>query len=226
MRAREIHRFRSQLLGLSAGKGRFPAGSEGGGILADRSLHSCPARNRGNFSRARADKQTLIRRVTFDLTGLPPTPEEIDSFAKDGSPQAFERVVNRLLESPHYGEEWGRHWLDVVRYGDTTANDANAVMRYAWRYRNYVIDSFNRDLPYDQFLIEQFAGDLLPPSDRPGEQLRRTIATGFLMVGPKALAETDKEQSRLDIVDDQIDVTGRAILGLTLALRTLSRPQV
>ncbi len=164
-----------------------------------------------------ADKRTLIRRVTFDLTGIPPSPEEVDAFLKDETADAYEKVVKRLLESPHYGERWGRHWLDVVRYADSTANDANAVMRYAWRYRNYVIDAFNRDLPYDQFLIEQIAGDLLPPSDDISTRLRRTIATGFLMVGPKALAETDKEQSRLDIVDDQIDVTGRAMLGLTLA---------
>ncbi len=164
-----------------------------------------------------ADKRTWIRRVTFDLTGLPPTAEEVEAFLKDETPQAFEKVVSRLLDSPGYGERWGRHWLDVVRYADSTANDANAVMRYAWRYRNYVIDAFNRDLPYDQFLIEQLAGDLLPPTDDISTRLRRVIATGFLMVGPKALAETDKEQSRLDIVDDQIDVTGRAMLGLTLA---------
>ena len=126
-------------------------------------------------------------------------------------------VVNRLLDSPHYGERWGRHWLDVVRYAETTANDANAVMRFAWRYRNYVIDAFNRDLPYDQFVIEQLAGDLLPATDSVETNTRRIIATGYLMVGPKALAETDKEQSRLDIVDDQIDVTGRAFLGLTIA---------
>ena len=164
-----------------------------------------------------ADKLNLLRRVTFDLTGLPPTPEEVSAFLQDESPQTFEQVVDRLLASPHYGERWGRHWLDVVRYAETTANDANAVMRYAWRYRNYVIDAFNRDLPYDQFLIEQLAGDLLPATDSVETNTRRIIATGFLMVGPKALAETDKEQSRLDIVDDQIDVTGRAMLGLTVA---------
>ncbi len=163
------------------------------------------------------DRLTLLRRVTLDLTGLPPTAEEVAAFLADESPQAFETVVNRLLESPHYGERWARHWLDVVRYAESTANDANAVMRYAWRYRNYVIDAFNQDLPYDQFLIEQLAGDLLPATDSIETNTRRMIATGYLMVGPKALAETDKEQSRLDIVDDQIDVTGRAMLGLTLA---------
>lgn len=164
---------------------------------------------------APADRRTLLRRVTFDLTGLPPTPEEIDRAVSDISPDWYEKVVERLLASPHYGERWARHWLDVVRYADTTANDANAVLRYAWRYRDYVVDALNRNLPYDQFLVEQLAGDLLPPDDQ--ERVRRVIATGFLMLGPKALAETDKEQSRLDIVDDQIDVVGRAFLGVTLA---------
>ncbi|MCA9106232.1 MAG: DUF1549 domain-containing protein, partial [Planctomycetales bacterium] len=166
---------------------------------------------------AETDKRTYLRRLTFDLTGLPPTPEELDAFLADTSPQAYETVVDRLLESRHYGERWGRHWLDLVRYAESTANDANAVMPYAWRYRDYVIDAFNDDLPYDQFLIEQLAGDLLPPTESIAINTRRVIATGYLMVGPKALAETDKEQSRLDIVDDQIDVTGRAMLGLTLA---------
>ena len=163
-----------------------------------------------------ADKSTLVRRVTFDLTGLPPTPEDLEAFLKDDSPNAYEKVVDRLLASPDYGERWARHWLDAVRFAESTANDANAVMRYAWRYRNYVIDAFNQDRPYDQFLVEQLAGDLLPPADSVEINTRRLVATGFLMVGPKALAETDKEQSRLDIVDDQIDVTGRALLGLTV----------
>jgi len=164
-----------------------------------------------------ADKRTLLRRVTFDLIGLPPTPEEIDAFLADQSSDALAKVVDRLLRSPHYGERWGRHWLDVVRYAESTANDANAVMQFAFRYRDYVVDAFNRDLPYDQFIIEQLAGDLLPPTTDINEAVRRVIATGYLMIGPKALAETDKEQSRLDIVDDQIDVTGRTFLGLTLA---------
>lgn len=166
---------------------------------------------------APASKQALLRRVTFDLTGLPPTLEEVHDFIADTSDSAYEKVVDRLLNSRHYGEHWGRHWLDIVRFAESTANDANAVMRFAWRYRNYVIDAFNQDLPYDQFLIEQLAGDLLPPTEDIALNTRRVIATGYLMIGPKALAETDKEQSRLDIVDDQIDVTGRAMLGLTLA---------
>lgn len=164
-----------------------------------------------------ADRATLLRRVTFDLTGLPPTPAETAAFLADTGPDAWSEVVNRLLASPHYGEQQARHWLDVVRFAETTANDANAVMTQAWRYRNWVIDACNRDLPYDRFLVEQLAGDLLPSSGDAATDAARTIATGFLMIGPKALAETDKEQSRLDIVDDQIDVTGRAFLGLTLA---------
>jgi cytochrome c553 len=178
----------------------------------------------------RADRRTLIRRVTFDLTGLPPTPAEIDAFLADPSPDAFPKVVDRLLASPHYGERWGRHWLDVVRYADSTANDANAVMRYAFRYRDYVVHAFNQDKPYDQFIVEQLAGDLLPPLTLPSppggegrvrgpdrdQAAERVIATGFLMLGPKALAETDKEQTLLDIADEQIDATSRAFLGLTV----------
>jgi cytochrome c553 len=159
----------------------------------------------------RADKRTLIRRATFDLTGLPPTPEEIDSFLKDDSPEAFAKVVDRLLASPAYGERWARHWLDVVRFAESTANDSNSVTRYAWRYRDYVVRAFNDDKPYDTFVIEQLAGDLLPTAS-----FDSITATGFLMIGPKALAEPDKEQSRIDIVDDQLDITGRAFLGLTL----------
>jgi mono/diheme cytochrome c family protein len=170
---------------------------------------------RGLSTTPPADKRTLIRRATFDLTGLPPAPPEIDAFLADDSPGAFARVVERLLASPHYGEHWGRHWLDVVRYAESTANDANAVMRYAWRYRDYVVNAFNQDKPYDQFIVEQLAGDLLPTADA-RQRAERVIATGFLMLGPKALAETDKEQVLLDIADEQIDVTGRAFLGLTL----------
>jgi hypothetical protein len=164
----------------------------------------------------RADRRTLLRRVTFDLTGLPPTPQEVDAFLADTAPDAFPKVVERLLASPHYGERWGRHWLDVVRYADTTANDANAVMRYAFRYRDYVVAAFNKDKPYDQFLTEQLAGDLLPTTD-PNLAIERVLATGFLMVGPKALAETDKEQTLLDIADEQLDVVCRGFLGLTVA---------
>ena len=161
----------------------------------------------------------LLRRVTFDLTGLPPTPAEIDAFEKHilrNPKSAFETVVDHLLASPHYGERWGRRWMDVARYADTTANDGNFIMRQAWRYRDWIVDALNDDLPYDQFIVQQLAGDLLPAKDARAK-LRQTIATGFLMVGPKALAETDKEQVKLDIADEQMDVTGRAFLGLTIA---------
>ena len=174
-----------------------------------------------------ADKRTLIRRATYDLTGLPPALEEIDEFLAD-EPEpdeydekkpfpAFSRLVDRLLESPRYGERWARHWLDVVRYADSTAHDGNFIMRYAYRYRDYVVRALNDDKPYDQFIIEQLAGDLLPPTKNLDLSLQRVIATGFLMLGPKALGEQDKEQVRMDIVDEQIDVTGKVFLGLTVA---------
>lgn len=162
-----------------------------------------------------ADRRTLIRRVTFDLIGLPPTPEEIDAFLKDTSPQAFARVVDRLLASPHYGERWGRHWLDVARYADSNGLDENVAFGNAWRYRDWVIQAFNADKSYDQFVVEQLAGDLLPSSDDTTRN-NRIIATGFLTLGPKVLAEVDEKKMEMDIVDEQIDTLGRAFLGLTL----------
>jgi uncharacterized protein DUF1549/uncharacterized protein DUF1553/cytochrome c len=164
-----------------------------------------------------ADKLTLLRRATYDLTGLPPTDEEIRNFLADGSPNAFNKVVDRLLASPRYGEKWGRHWLDVARYADSTGNDEDHRYPHAWRYRDYVIDAFNNDLPYDQFIREQVAGDLLPPA-KPGTINRRgIIATGFLALGPKALAQTDKKKMLYDVYDEQVDVTTRAFLGLTVS---------
>lgn len=160
-----------------------------------------------------ATKRVLIRRATFDLIGLPPTPEEIEAFLADESPQAFARVVDRLLASPHYGERWGRHWLDVARYADSNGLDENVAHGNAWRYRDYVIDAFNEDKPYDQFLIEQIAGDLI--SEGPGD-VEPLIATGFLVLGPKVLAEQDTVKLRMDIIDEQIDTFGKAFLGLTL----------
>ncbi len=164
-----------------------------------------------------ADRRTLIRRATFDLTGLPPTPGEVDAFLADRSPNAWEKVVDRLLASPRYGEKWGRYWLDCVRYADTNGLDENYHYAYAWRYRDYVIDAFNRDLPYDRFVQEQLAGDLQPPSPEPQENYRRITATGFLMVGPKLLANPDKQQVLLDIIDEQVDVTSRVFMGVTLS---------
>ena len=164
---------------------------------------------------APADKRTLIRRATFDLIGLPPTPEEVDAFLRDESPDAFAKVVERLLASPRYGERWGRHWLDVVRYADSNGLDENIAHGNAWRYRDYVIAAFNRDKPYDQFLLEQIAGDLLLTDD-PQARNERLIATGFLTLGPKALAESDLVKLEMDLIDEQVDTVGRAILGLTI----------
>ena len=162
-----------------------------------------------------ADPRALIRRATFDLTGLPPTPEEVDAFLADDSPGAFARVVDRLLASPHYGERWGRHWLDVARYADSNGLDENVAHGNAWRYRDYVVSSLNADKPFDLFLREQVAGDLLPAAS-PAERYDRLTATGFLALGPKVLAEPDERKMELDIVDEQLDTLGRAALGLTL----------
>jgi hypothetical protein len=163
----------------------------------------------------RADKRTLIRRVTFDLTGLPPTPEEIEKFLADDSSDAFAKVVDRLLDSPRYGERWGRHWLDVARYADSNGLDENICHGNGWRYRDYVVAAFNADKPFDRFLIEQLAGDLLPFANE-AQQHEQLIATGFLSIGPKVLAETDEAKMRMDMLDEQLDTTGRAFLGLTL----------
>lgn len=170
--------------------------------------------SRGLKPASPADRRTLIRRVTFDLTGLPPTPEEVEAFLKDTSPDAYVKVVDRLLASPHYGERWGRHWLDVARYADSNGLDENVAYGNAWRYRDYVVAAFNQDKPYDRFLVEQIAGDLLPASDE-SEKGQQLIATGFLALGPKVLAEVDEKKMELDIVDEQLDTFGRAILGMT-----------
>jgi mono/diheme cytochrome c family protein len=164
-----------------------------------------------------ADKLTLLRRATFDLTGLPPTENEMRDFLADRSPDAFNKVVERLLASPRYGERWGRHWLDVARYADSTGNDEDHRYPHAWKYRDYVIESFNNDLPYDQFVREQIAGDLLP-AKTPGEVNRRgIIATGFLALGPKAIAQQDKKKMLYDVYDEQVEVTTKAFLGLTVS---------
>ena len=157
---------------------------------------------------ARAGKRALVRRVYFDLIGLPPSPAVVAAFVADDSPEALAKLVDRLLASPHYGERWGRHWLDVARYGDSNGGDENHDYPHAWRYRNYIIDAFNRDVPYDQFLREQIAGDLLPEP--------KMEATGFLAIGTKILAEKNPVKKRADIVDEQLDTFGRAVLGLSI----------
>ncbi len=163
------------------------------------------------------DKLTLLRRATYDLTGLPPTEAEIQEFLADHSPDAFRKVVKRLLASPRYGEKWGRNWLDVARYADSTGNDEDHRYPYAWKYRDYVIEAFNKDLPYDQFVREQIAGDLLPPANSEGVNRRGVIATGFLALGPKAIAQQDKKKMLYDVYDEQVDVTTKAFLGLTVS---------
>lgn len=166
---------------------------------------------------AEADKLTLLRRATYDLTGLPPTEADIKAFLADESPKAFEKVVDRLLDSPRYGEKWGRHWLDVARYADSTGADEDHRYVHSWRYRDYVIDAFNRDMPYNEFLKEQIAGDLLPAPPGHDVNVRGTIATGFLALGPKLIAEQDKLKMFYDTVDEEIDVMGKTVLGLTVA---------
>jgi len=161
-----------------------------------------------------ADRVTLIRRATFDLHGLPPTPSEVEVFVKDPLPtaQAFEKVVERLLGSPRYGERWGRHWLDVVRYADTSGGSNDYERPQAWRYRDYVIRSFNRDKPYDQFIREQLAGDELDPNNP--EYL---IATGFLRMGPWEHTSMSVEAvTRQEWLDDVTHNTATAFLGLTM----------
>jgi hypothetical protein len=167
-----------------------------------------------------ADKRTLLRRVTFDLTGLPPTPAEIDAYLKDGSPEAYARVVDRLLASPQFGERWGRHWLDLVRFADS--RDSRGIggdgdITDGFRYRDWIAKALNQDLPYDQFIIHQIAGDMLP-ANNPGElNIDGLVATGLLTLGEWGTGDADKEKMLTDIVADQIDVTSRAFLGLTTA---------
>jgi len=164
----------------------------------------------------RTGKRDLLRRATYDLTGLPPTPEEMADFLADESAEAFAKVVNRLLASPRYGEQWGRHWLDVVRFAESGGYDGNEAYLQAWRYRDYVIKSFNNDKPYDQFVKEQLAGDLLEKTDNPQRDFDQVVATGFLQVGPKPGVMRDKQQMLLDITDELINATGVTFLGLTL----------
>ncbi|RLT05727.1 MAG: DUF1553 domain-containing protein [Planctomycetota bacterium] len=163
----------------------------------------------------KADKRTLIRRVTFDLTGLPPMPVEIDAFLADDRADAFAHLVDRLLASPAYGERWGRHWLDVARYADSNGLDENIAHGNAWRYRDHVVAAFNSDQPFDRFIVEQLAGDLLP-AESEAQRHTQLIATGFLSIGPKVLAEVDPSKMQMDIVDEQLDSIGRVFLGLTL----------
>ncbi len=161
---------------------------------------------------AEADRVTLIRRLSLDLLGLPPTPEEVDRFVADQSPDAYEKLVERLLASPHYGERWGRHWLDLARYADSDGYEADRPRPFAWRYRQWVIDAVNRDLPFDQFTIEQIAGDLLPDAT-----IEQKTATGFHRnTLTNREGGTDKEQFRVEACVDRVSTTAQVFLGLTM----------
>ncbi len=159
-----------------------------------------------------AGKRALIRRATFDLTGLPPSPSEVDAFLADSSRDAFQKVIDRLLASPAYGERWGRHWLDLVRYADTSGCNADVPIPDAYKYRNYVIKAFSSDKPYDQFLREQIAGDLLPSSSE-SERCEKIIATGYLAISRRFSSLAEEPHLTFD---DTIDNVGKTMLGLTL----------
>lgn len=159
-----------------------------------------------------ADRRTLIRRVYLDLHGLPPTAEWIEQFVSDKSPDAYEKLVDELLASPRYGEKWGRHWLDLVRYGDTSGFEQDPYLLYAWRYRDYVIESFNQDKPYDRFIKEQIAGDELYPDDPVSQS-----GTGYFTVGPnRDMLYKVEDINRVETLTDYVDTTGSVFLGLTV----------
>jgi hypothetical protein len=158
-----------------------------------------------------ASRRDWLRRLWLNLTGLPPTVEEWQSFEQDTAPGAFERVIDRCMSSPQYGVRFGRHWLDVARYADSNGLDENIAYGNAWRYRDYVIGSFNVDKPFDRFVEEQIAGDLLPDADR-----ESTTGTGFLVLGAKVLAEPDREKLVMDTIDEQLDSIGKSFMGMTL----------
>jgi hypothetical protein len=166
-----------------------------------------------------ADKRTLIRRLTFDLTGLPPTPEEVAAFLADDAPGAYEALVERLLASPHHGERWGRHWLDLVRFAETLGHEFDYDLVSAFRYRDYVVRAFNTDLPYDQFVIEQVAGDRLdPPRRHPTEGFNESVlGTGFYGLGERTHSPVDLHVDEAMRIDNQIDVFSKTFLGLTVA---------
>jgi hypothetical protein len=173
----------------------------------------------GSQHAAAADRRTLLRRITFDLTGLPPTPDEINQFLADKSPWAFESVVDRLLASPRYGVRWGRHWLDLVRFAETYGHEFDYPIAEAWRYRDYVVRAFNDDLPYDAFVTEQIAGDLLVhPRRNPADRTNESIAaTAFWWFGQAKHSPVDLRAEECDRLDNQIDVMGKAFLGLSIA---------
>ena len=167
---------------------------------------------------ADAAPETLVRRLYYNLIGLPPTPEQIDAFVKaaaDGRQSALERLADELLASQRFGETWGRHWLDIARFAESSGGGRTLLFKDAWRFRDYVIESFNKDVPFDRFVREQLAGDLLPAAT-PEEKRRQLTAAAFLALGPTNYEEQQKQQLRFDVIDEQIDTVGRAFLGQTI----------
>ena len=162
-----------------------------------------------------ASKEELVRRLYFTLIGLPPTPDQIDTFVADTRVNAFELLVDELLASPHFGERWGRHWLDVARFAESSGGGRTLLFKDAWRYRDYVIQAFNDDMPYDQMIREQLAGDLLS-YESPSQRSRQLTATAFLALGPTNYELQDKQLLRYDVIDEQIDTVGKAFMGMTL----------
>ena len=156
----------------------------------------------------------MVRRLYFDLIGLPPTPEQIAQFVNDKSPKAYENLVDRLLKSPRFGERWGRHWLDVTRFAESMSL-RGILLKHAWRYRDYVIEAFNDDRPYDQFLTQQLAGDLLKATSVDAQR-QNLIATTFLVMGDTLLENQNKSQLDMDFVDEQLDVIGKGLLAQTI----------
>jgi hypothetical protein len=191
--------------------GKWPAGDIDRFILAKLEAQ-------GLHPAAAADKRALIRRAYFDLIGLPPKRQEIDAFLNDASPDAFAKVIDRLLANPHFGERWARHWMDLARYSETYGHEFDYPIANAWQYRDYLIRAFNSDLPYDQFVTEQVAGDLLPsprlnPADGANESIR---GTAFWCFAEQLHAPVDVRQYQADCIDNQIDVFGKTFLGLTI----------
>ncbi|MFC1757989.1 PSD1 and planctomycete cytochrome C domain-containing protein, partial [Planctomycetota bacterium] len=165
-----------------------------------------------------ATKRALVRRTYFDLIGLPPTPAQVNAFLADDSPDALERLIDSLLATPQYGERWGRHWLDVARYADSNGLDENMAFEFIYKYRDWVIQAFNDDLPYDEFVVHQLAGDLIKQTDdeTAEDYIHRVKAVGFLSVGPKMIADDDPKKKKLDIIDEQLNTLSQAFMAMTM----------
>jgi hypothetical protein len=189
--------------------GAWPSGGSDRFILAKLEAN-------GLTPAADTDRATWLRRATFDLIGMPPSVAELDEFAEDTSPDAYERVVDRLLAMPQFGERWGRHWLDVARFAESSGGGRSLMFKDAWRYRDYVINSINDDKPFNDFVTEQIAGDLLK-AETEAEEAEHLIATAYLMLGPHNYEEQDKRLLEMDVADEQIDAVGRGLLGMTVS---------